>query len=261
MGKYILKRVLIFIPTLLAISLITFIISVNAPGDPIEQMLNMNGGGDGQVIDKLASEKAYRAARHQFGFDLPLFYFSITNATCPDTLYRIQDENHRNTLERLSFDNGHWQAVSVYYQTLRGYDLELLRMPRSKENADPVNLARTHIMTLYDSPDDIRIQSQLKELEQLQENPELSNTKSSFMMLRKSYFTLIENKNPWRHYIGTDSKINTTGGSVTLYAAILASLIRISALSVQCSRMPGPGPQGSACCLSSWPISFPFRWV
>ena len=38
MLKYIIKRILTFIPMLIAISLIAFIISINAPGDPVERM-------------------------------------------------------------------------------------------------------------------------------------------------------------------------------------------------------------------------------
>ena len=76
MLKYILKRLLIFIPTLIAISLLTFVISINAPGDPVETMLNQGGGGDGRSGEKLASEKTYEAKRHELGFDLPLFYSS-----------------------------------------------------------------------------------------------------------------------------------------------------------------------------------------
>ena len=37
MLKYILKRLLIFIPTLFVIALATFYLSVNVPGDPVEQ--------------------------------------------------------------------------------------------------------------------------------------------------------------------------------------------------------------------------------
>ena len=54
MLKYILKRLLIFIPTLIAISLLTFIISQKAPGDPVENMLNRNQGGEGQAATKIA---------------------------------------------------------------------------------------------------------------------------------------------------------------------------------------------------------------
>ena len=46
MLKYIFKRILIFIPTLIIITLLGFIISINAPGDPVERMMvaAQNGG-------------------------------------------------------------------------------------------------------------------------------------------------------------------------------------------------------------------------
>ncbi len=43
MSQYILKRILLFIPTLLAITLITFTISRLAPGDPTELKVGVSG--------------------------------------------------------------------------------------------------------------------------------------------------------------------------------------------------------------------------
>ena len=60
MFNYIVKRLLIFIPTLIAISLLTFVISINAPGDPVETMLNQSMNGNGGSSDKIANEKADR---------------------------------------------------------------------------------------------------------------------------------------------------------------------------------------------------------
>ena len=40
MLKYIVKRILIFIPMLIAISLLAFVININAPGDPVEKLSN-----------------------------------------------------------------------------------------------------------------------------------------------------------------------------------------------------------------------------
>ena len=40
MLKYLFKRLLIFIPTMVAITLVAFVISINAPGDPVEIMLS-----------------------------------------------------------------------------------------------------------------------------------------------------------------------------------------------------------------------------
>ena len=38
MLKYTIERVLTFIPMLIAISLLSFVISINAPGDPVERL-------------------------------------------------------------------------------------------------------------------------------------------------------------------------------------------------------------------------------
>ena len=133
MFHYILKRLLIFIPTLFAISLLTFIISINAPGDPVETMLNQNVGGDGSTIEKLANEKTYQTKRHELGFDLPLFYFSLTNATYPDTLYKIPKKAHRETLQRLSYEYGKWENVSAYYQSLQKLESKLYEIEINEE--------------------------------------------------------------------------------------------------------------------------------
>ena len=93
MLQYILKRLIYFVPTFIAISLVTFLISINTPGDPIENMLNQNVGGEGRSGEKIATEQAYVELRHQLGFDLPLFYFTLTNKTYSDTLYRVPKKN------------------------------------------------------------------------------------------------------------------------------------------------------------------------
>jgi ABC-type dipeptide/oligopeptide/nickel transport system permease component len=64
MLKYIVKRIAIFIPTLFVISLVTFYLSVNVPGDPVEQMLNSNSEM-GSSANAQASEKAYIDKREQ----------------------------------------------------------------------------------------------------------------------------------------------------------------------------------------------------
>jgi len=43
MFKYALKRILTFIPMLIAISLLSFVISINAPGDPVERLSKAAG--------------------------------------------------------------------------------------------------------------------------------------------------------------------------------------------------------------------------
>lgn len=157
MLKYILKRLIIFIPTLIVISLLTFVISINAPGDPVDTMLNKTSGGDGQASQKLATEKAYNALRHQLGLDLPVFYFCFTNSSVSDTLYKIPKANHRKTLERLAHNYGVWKNVSDYYHDIHEFEMALLFMERDSLNSEGLRTARDYVNTLYDLYDEAKI--------------------------------------------------------------------------------------------------------
>jgi peptide/nickel transport system permease protein len=73
MLKYILRRILIFIPTLFVISLIAFVISINAPGDPVENLFAGAKGGEGSSASNAGMTKAKDELRHELGLDLPVF--------------------------------------------------------------------------------------------------------------------------------------------------------------------------------------------
>src|SRR6476619_4976931 len=118
MFKYIVKRILIFIPTLLVISLITFMLSTSVPGDPVEQMLNSNSEM-GSSANAMASEKAYTDKRKQLGLDLPVFYFSLSSKAMPDNLYVVPKKFHRQNLERMVDMYGNWNYIKSYYDNIR----------------------------------------------------------------------------------------------------------------------------------------------
>lgn len=76
MWYYLLRRILYFVPVLIAISLLAFIISVNAPGDPVERMISSGTSEEGSSLYRSNSElKGYW--RKKLGLDLPVFYFSV----------------------------------------------------------------------------------------------------------------------------------------------------------------------------------------
>ena len=56
MFKYALKRILTFIPMLIAISLLSFVISINAPGDPVER-LSKAAGSEGSAEQQSGASK------------------------------------------------------------------------------------------------------------------------------------------------------------------------------------------------------------
>ncbi len=103
MLKYIVKRILIFIPTLIIISMAIFFLNLLAPGDPVESMLNLSSGGEGggNMADKMAGEGAYLKKRSELNLDQPIFYFALTSIAYPDSLYRVPRKWHRENLHKM----------------------------------------------------------------------------------------------------------------------------------------------------------------
>lgn len=204
MFKYIFKRLLIFIPTLFAISLLTFVISLNAPGDPVDTMLNKNAGGEGQASQKLATEKAYNDIRHQLGFDLPVFYFSFTNASCTDTLHRVPKKNHRDVLQRLAFQYGNWSDVANYYMQTKSFENTIYALPKTETNATALIKVRDYVSSLYDTYDNARIKTIFSNLDFVfNENPEIRTNIGFYIATKEAYNTMFVNSSPYTRYVPT----------------------------------------------------------
>ncbi len=80
MFTYILRRLLIMIPTLIGVTLVTFVLINLAPGSPIEQKIQQMkfGGGSSKSSDSsggknsAVSEEVIEALKKQYGFDKPM---------------------------------------------------------------------------------------------------------------------------------------------------------------------------------------------
>lgn len=91
MWKYILKRLLIMIPTLIGVTVITFAIVNLAPGSPIEQKIQQmkfagaEGGGSTSASNSSqagVSNEVLEALKKQYGFDKPMhvrYWIWLTN--------------------------------------------------------------------------------------------------------------------------------------------------------------------------------------
>jgi len=115
MARYLLKRIVYFIFTLFLISLVSFAVTVCAPGDPVDRLLSSAVAGQEMSSQAAAVETQRVQLRHQLGLDLPLFYISLQSAAEPDTLHRIFPLADRNTLKALTKRCGNWEKVSDYY--------------------------------------------------------------------------------------------------------------------------------------------------
>lgn len=74
MALYILRRLLLMIPTLLGISVVVFFIIQSAPGGPVEQAIQeMTEGTEGQFGSEVSiSAEVLQDLKEQFGFDKPI---------------------------------------------------------------------------------------------------------------------------------------------------------------------------------------------
>ena len=118
MIAYLLRRILLFIPTLFVISLLAFIISVNAPGDPVERLVTAAESGEMSSTASASMQEEKRYWTHRLGLDLPVFYLSIAPYAYPDTLYKISDKQERMALTSQLNKYGNWKQIQYYYKTI-----------------------------------------------------------------------------------------------------------------------------------------------
>ncbi|MEM9024887.1 MAG: hypothetical protein AAGB22_14165, partial [Bacteroidota bacterium] len=83
MWQYTLRRILLFIPVMFAISLLAFVILVNAPGDPVQRLMRVSTVEGGVQASSANLVELQRFWRHKLGLDLPVFYVALSNLATP----------------------------------------------------------------------------------------------------------------------------------------------------------------------------------
>lgn len=97
MGTYILRRILLMIPTFMAISLVIFVVLNFAPGTPGGQLVSGDSGG-AQDASKAEQRESYRLFKEQFNLDKPILFNTRFN------LDREEIELSLNTVLNLTGD-------------------------------------------------------------------------------------------------------------------------------------------------------------
>ncbi len=108
MLRYVLRRLLIAIPTLLIISLAVFGLGRCAPGDPVAISL---GDEMALQVDPQRYADTYQRKAVQLGLDKPLFYANLSTAAYPDSLWKIYPLDRRQRLSKIIGQNGNWPAT------------------------------------------------------------------------------------------------------------------------------------------------------
>lgn len=211
MGKYILRRIFIFIPTLVIITLLGFIISVNAPGDPVERMVvaAQSGGEVGsQTVNQIEQKKFWRK---KLGLDLPIFYFSISSLAKPDSLYKVFDRNERESLERLIDLYGNWNEIHPYFRSLETFyttlvstkiDTNVVAADKRAVVTENFNRVKFEVLALKSSYDDRVIEAKLSTISQIFNNyPVFERFKANINTIRQQYSNIKANETSWKNYI------------------------------------------------------------
>jgi len=195
MFHYFRKRIFFFIPASLAMSLIVFGLSRLIPGDPVA---NLAQGKNGE-IDPIE----YQRTAARLGLDKPLFYFSISSAAYPDTLYQVLIKDHQNTLSNLISQYGNSEQVFDDFANIGQLGKALERIPDSLKSDATIDIKRAYSQ-LYIQHKDGPINSYLDNIQTSysSESTELNSYLSQpIQALSDSYKRIPSQATPWKLYI------------------------------------------------------------
>ena len=213
MFKYALKRILTFIPMLIAISLLSFVISINAPGDPVERLSKAAGNEGSAEQQSGASKKIKQELRKKLGLDLPIFYLSITDLAASDTLYKVQDKYHKANLEALTHQSGNWGAVSEYYASLltlqKAHQIIDAKEIVSNDTSLSLNIVNEatnqfgfEIGSLLETSEETVVLLKFEKMNSLLQNHVfLSDLKAPLFNVKQSRESLFTNATRWKTYV------------------------------------------------------------
>jgi peptide/nickel transport system permease protein len=154
MLKFILKRILFFIPTWLAISLVVFQLSQCTSGDPVAVRLQ----NDDEKSN--SNEGLYEQTAQQMGYNKPTFYVSISSKAYPDTLYKILRKDQRTALENLINQYGNWAKISNFHHSIKSF------LSKIERDTEGVKLKNDLQQLLIQSEED-KIRFHIKNLQKI----------------------------------------------------------------------------------------------
>jgi peptide/nickel transport system permease protein len=213
MFKYILTRILYFVPTLFIITLLTFLLSQAAPGDPVELRLQGGQGSQGGgMSEKQAGEKAYIEMSKKLGLDLPAFYFSLGSIAEPNDLYKIYRKRERENLERLVNKYGNWDYISPYYTSIKTLEETLFAVEKDSNSYAGIKVLKEGLNNLLTDYEDGSVMAELALMEsavtQLSkvrvdsvtviDKNYFSGALPAFNAVRDNYIAIKENPTKWK---------------------------------------------------------------
>ena len=206
MLAYVLKQLLLLLPTVWLLCSLVFFLSKILPGtfanrqkaNTEEALITI--GGSNTSISKTPPEVTQ-----------PLFYISLRSAAEPDTLYRVQPAAHQVFLKALVLAYGNWPAIAHFYQQLLVLQHHIQQAPA--QIAGKQQLLH-QVKGIFNGAGTTRLEVSLTSLASQisQQLPAGSNYPFNLAAVQQSLASMQEKAQPWRNWVpvlnwhGTDNQ-------------------------------------------------------
>jgi peptide/nickel transport system permease protein len=213
MLRFVIKKLMLFIPTLVVVYAVLFVLQRQAPGDPVASYHHQEQiqPSKGTYQDSKAADNQYANTSHLLGLDMAPFYFSITSQAQPDTLYKILRKDHREMLSNLLAKTGNWAQISAYYKMLQISEQQFYSLPDSTRNRYKSSFWAV-IQKLYIVTDSFTQKKLLQDL--TNDQVDNSTLHSLSLSLNRSYFEITASQNkaalyyPTFHWYGIQNQFH-----------------------------------------------------
>lgn len=202
MIKKVFHRILIFIPTILLISLLAFIISVNAPGDPVEKLVIAMGQDGASNQNQSTNLAAKNKIRKSLGLDRPIFYVGLGTVADCDTLYRIIDRQERDALEVLNREVGDWGLLMEFNVLVLKKNDEIVRklidstLSQNQKDIKAQVIFQLNMLRITKSLSDLK--RRIGQIDTLNLN---LNAELEFQDLNTAFINMEQEASTWKSYI------------------------------------------------------------
>lgn len=195
MLRYLLKRILLFFPIFLLISMLIFGLSKATPGDPAERLLLLDGGArpsGGSNSLNFFYQQHQQEVIH-LGLDKPAFYFSIMSFAYPDSLFKINQPFRKKAMRKLLAKHGNWTEIDMYFKNLTHFESQLF--DATAASGTKFNDAKRTVIRLFTTYNSAEIERHFLNLKTeividslvfSTLNPSLENLQNAFQKIAKN---------------------------------------------------------------------------
>ena len=172
------------------------------PGDMVEKLIQSNATASVGTPEQV--EQTRDAYARDLGYDKPAFYCAITSSAYPDTLHRILNQSHQESLRELVDQYGNWEQIEAYYQQI----LTCRRVLKEARKHAPTNMSNKvsgHLLDLQMYSKEPVIRVKLQKLDSL---VRLDSTIAMAMVapvqaMQQHFEDIITKATPQKHYLPT----------------------------------------------------------